>query len=318
MSLTTRCPACGTTFRVVPDQLRISEGWVRCGACTEVFDATLSLSRLEEPTPPARLAEPPPPIVTEPTASAVEEPASHAIPEPGLEAASGDAKAPIPLPPLPESASAPAQAPVATVALAADRRSIVDDAQRRASPWHEPTDSIPAEEAGFMRQARRRARWHSAPVRIALSGLALILAAFLAGQYAYLERDRIALLYPEATPWLQRACGAIGCNLAPLRQIESIQIESSGFSRVRAETYRLSVTLRNQSDLALAAPHLELTLTDAQDQALIRRVLSPAQLGSVQGTIAPQAELAAQLGIAVGALPGGTRVAGYRMLVFYP
>ncbi|HOF31808.1 MAG TPA: zinc-ribbon domain-containing protein, partial [Burkholderiaceae bacterium] len=43
MSLITRCPACGTMFRVVPDQLRISEGWVRCGQCAEVFDAARNL-----------------------------------------------------------------------------------------------------------------------------------------------------------------------------------------------------------------------------------------------------------------------------------
>src|SRR5690606_5597537 len=44
MSMITSCPACGTMFRVVPDQLRISEGWVRCGHCTEVFDASANLS----------------------------------------------------------------------------------------------------------------------------------------------------------------------------------------------------------------------------------------------------------------------------------
>jgi predicted Zn finger-like uncharacterized protein len=43
MSLVTRCPACGTTFKVVKDQLRISDGWVRCGRCSEVFDATVDL-----------------------------------------------------------------------------------------------------------------------------------------------------------------------------------------------------------------------------------------------------------------------------------
>lgn len=43
MSLTTRCPACGTMFKVVPDQLKISDGWVRCGHCADVFDATLYL-----------------------------------------------------------------------------------------------------------------------------------------------------------------------------------------------------------------------------------------------------------------------------------
>jgi predicted Zn finger-like uncharacterized protein len=43
MSLVTRCPACATTFKVVRDQLRISDGWVRCGRCSHVFDATLDL-----------------------------------------------------------------------------------------------------------------------------------------------------------------------------------------------------------------------------------------------------------------------------------
>lgn len=51
MSYTTRCPACGTTFRVVPDQLKISDGWVRCGHCADVFDATLYLERWVPPAP---------------------------------------------------------------------------------------------------------------------------------------------------------------------------------------------------------------------------------------------------------------------------
>ena len=43
MSQITRCPSCATTFKVVADQLRISEGWVRCGQCKEVFDASAHL-----------------------------------------------------------------------------------------------------------------------------------------------------------------------------------------------------------------------------------------------------------------------------------
>ena len=41
MSFVTRCPACATHFRVVSDQLKISDGWVRCGQCGEVFDASM-------------------------------------------------------------------------------------------------------------------------------------------------------------------------------------------------------------------------------------------------------------------------------------
>jgi predicted Zn finger-like uncharacterized protein len=43
MSLVTRCTACGTLFKVVADQLKISQGWVRCGQCAHVFDAQANL-----------------------------------------------------------------------------------------------------------------------------------------------------------------------------------------------------------------------------------------------------------------------------------
>lgn len=51
MSLVTRCPACATTFKVVRDQLRISDGWVRCGRCSEVFDATVDLHEAPDAAP---------------------------------------------------------------------------------------------------------------------------------------------------------------------------------------------------------------------------------------------------------------------------
>ncbi|HBK01359.1 MAG TPA: hypothetical protein DDZ62_16360, partial [Delftia acidovorans] len=54
MSQVTRCPACGTRFKVVADQLRISQGWVRCGVCHEVFDASEDLQPL--PTAPVNAA----------------------------------------------------------------------------------------------------------------------------------------------------------------------------------------------------------------------------------------------------------------------
>ncbi len=52
MSLATRCTACGTIFRVVQDQLRVSDGWVRCGRCAEVFDAREQLFDMDREPPP--------------------------------------------------------------------------------------------------------------------------------------------------------------------------------------------------------------------------------------------------------------------------
>lgn len=47
MSLLTQCPACETYYRVVPDQLRISDGWVKCGNCSDIFDASSHLIELD-------------------------------------------------------------------------------------------------------------------------------------------------------------------------------------------------------------------------------------------------------------------------------
>jgi predicted Zn finger-like uncharacterized protein len=64
MSLATRCPVCQTVFRVVQDQLKVSEGWVRCGRCAKVFNAFEGLFDLERefpalrsPTPSQRVLE---------------------------------------------------------------------------------------------------------------------------------------------------------------------------------------------------------------------------------------------------------------------
>ena len=51
MSLATRCTSCGTAFRVVQDQLKVSEGWVRCGRCNAVFNALEGLFDLGRDMP---------------------------------------------------------------------------------------------------------------------------------------------------------------------------------------------------------------------------------------------------------------------------
>lgn len=74
MSLATRCTACGTIFRVVQDQLRVSEGWVRCGRCAEVFDAREQLFDMDREAPPPWPAAPTEPEPAAPPLAAPREP----------------------------------------------------------------------------------------------------------------------------------------------------------------------------------------------------------------------------------------------------
>ena len=65
MTLATRCPNCGTTFRVQPAQLSQRGGRVRCGKCAAVFDGVAALDEPEtspaqdEPSPQLALFEAP-------------------------------------------------------------------------------------------------------------------------------------------------------------------------------------------------------------------------------------------------------------------
>ncbi len=102
MNLATRCPSCGTVFRVGEDQLQSSEGWVRCGRCHGVFNATEVLFDIDTDAP-MRLAgtglgDP----VPEPAPPASE---PGALPPSVVPAGSAlRAPQPEPLPPSPEDA----------------------------------------------------------------------------------------------------------------------------------------------------------------------------------------------------------------------
>lgn len=374
MSMITGCPACGTLFKVVPDQLKVSEGWVRCGHCGDVFDAAAHLQ--PEPAPEPQTvptgAEPPVAVAgTEPAGfapfvadtvpdtlpgAAPDHPAPMPTPAPpgAGTAAASPPQAPVALPLRhPDTALAPAPAttpiptptpPVAAAVRAplAEPPAVLRDPAPLSEPFASDSDYVREVEAirsasadasfapggdehaavlqevGFVRNARREARWRRPVVRAGLALVALLLAGLLAVQVGLQHHDRLAADMPGLRPALQALCEAAGCRLQPPRRIDALVIDGSGFTRLRGETYRLSVTVRNQALGPAATPHLELTLTDTQDQPVVRRVFSPADLGGDDGSIAAAAEWSGAAVVTLALPSASNRVAGYRLLAFYP
>jgi hypothetical protein len=121
---------------------------------------------------------------------------------------------------------------------------------------------------------------------------------------------------------LEGLCGLLSCQLNPWRQIESISVDASSFNKLRGDTYRLSFVLKNAADVAVAYPAMELTLTDSQDSPLMRRVLLPAELSPKSPVLEAGAEWSGSTLVALAGEAGGSalarRVAGYRILAFYP
>ncbi|TXD13637.1 DUF3426 domain-containing protein [Extensimonas vulgaris] len=420
MSQITRCPFCGTRFRVVADQLRVSDGWVRCGRCHEIFDAASQLLTAQPPPPQA-------PTASQRDVGAANPPVGAPAPEGLLPGAAAPALAQAPSAPRDEGGvpafllrteakphQAPPQAaspPGAAVSAAMSEASHVPAqrvqeeqeeqegyelpfaelrdsgwpeeleggdaalevqpagsgtgkqhalgdapppetaARRHAAPTSEATPQVEAaalfdasaeellvpaqtlppphleeawpaakerpadHEPGFVRAARRKAFWRRPWVRAVLALLSLVLLGTLALQIIVQQRDTIAATAPAARPLLQGLCAALDCSVAPLRSITDVVIESSSFIKGRGDSYRLAVTLQNRAAHPLAMPALELTVTDAQDQPVARRVLLPQDLGA-------PAELPAhgewQTSVTVVVTTGGARVVGYRLLAFYP
>ncbi len=107
-----------------------------------------------------------------------------------------------------------------------------------------------------------------------------------------------------------------GCELQPRRQIGDVVIGSSGFRQLpRNGQYQWSLSLENRSGFAVAMPAVELTLTDAQDKLLLRRVIRLDQFGA-PAQIEGHGEWSVTTPVEVQGLESA--VAGYRALVFYP
>lgn len=375
------------------DQLKIAQGWVRCGQCAEVFDASLQLQTDAAQTLPlpseSVLVVPDSVVGGVSIAQAIEDPIGEAVPQlyrspdppPELEpesepepeemsplrvkgsespepralesiaaapdttevdfdpAAWSRAQQRVPQFTAPlTSESAPDMppailvlAPVADSAAASVARVAADpDEADTPVDANEPASAEP--EVSFVRDARRKAYWKQSLVRSVLGLLLLILLVLLALQWALQHKDRLAGLKPHWTPALQVLCSAFNCEIRPPRHIESLLIDSSSFTKTGADTYRLGFSLKNTGDIALEVPALELTLTDTQDHAVVRRVLLPAQFGITAATLAAQSELAGVVSLKVfndakqtgspSSLPPAPRaplrVAGYRILAFYP
>lgn len=168
----------------------------------------------------------------------------------------------------------------------------------------------------FVRQAQRQARWRKPWVRAILAAAAVVLPLLLLGQVALHERNALAASAPAVRPALTALCQVLGCSIEPPRDIAMVVIAGTSFTEDgRPGRYRLGVSVRNQARTPVATPALELTLTDASDQPLARRVFLPQELSAPQA-LGPRAEWNGSFPVQVQELP--QPVVGYRAQLFYP
>lgn len=401
MSLATRCPACGTTFRIEPEQLALADGWARCGRCSAVFDAAEAqrpelADAASAPLAPASTsaatpvpndmdafgaallnfhADRPAPSSDAggaPDASDDAMASSDASLEPSATPAALSPSAPPATPafdpwrelpslslgpdpatssPVPAVPDRPVDPPGAEEASRLDEPVVASTEAGSLWTVPPPGSTEPAAGPSGVRPAARaesvaptgvihaasepvnddgagtrksRGAGRRRPWRVAMLLLAVVLLLALLAQMLYRQRDAVAARHPALRPVLARLCGFAGCTLAALRRPGDIAIEGATFTHAQdGDRYQLAFALRNQADLPLAMPAIELSLLDGQERAVVRRVLMPADFGVIETTLPAHAERAGTVSFALndgvgtdaGTLP---RIAGYAMVAFYP
>jgi len=333
MSLATRCTSCGTAFRVVQDQLKISEGWVRCGKCNAVFNALEGLFDL------GRDAQPEWDAPTAPVAHAPHDQAAAPIArsrdddefadDPGPTSSLGELLAdPIDahlFGPRKRAESAPKPAgqivPRDRVEFS-DARFDSDLFAENAATTEDETLMMPSTDAGalplestirpeFVRRAERQARWRSKGMRTVLGAASTLALMILVVQVGHHWRDTLAVQYPALHAPLVAWCQLAGCTLQTPRRLV---LESSTLTRaVGQDAFVLAVNLKSRSALPLTLPSIDLSLTDAQGRLVARRALSPHDFHAAD-VLPPGADAALQLTLNAGS----TSVVGYTVEIFYP
>ncbi len=347
MSLATRCSACSTVFRVQQDQLKASEGWVRCGRCGTVFSALEGLFDLERDSHSGAM-----PLQQEPVVSAPQPALASPVPPPPADEDSFDddidtvppddtddtddigppTRAPLAdddAPPVAVAAAASGaeQAAAAAVFTATYHDEHDDDDAAALLTEHSghhtmfdestPVYTGPAPLApSFVREADRDARWQRPVVRRLTIAAALALPLLLGVQMALHQRDLLAARWPASADVLGVLCVSLRCSVQAPRSLDDVTVESSGLTRVEgAPLYKLQVAVRNRAEWAVAMPALDVTLTDPRGEVVTRRVLRASELGTAApDALAGGAEWSALATIDVGE----RRVTGYAIDLFYP
>lgn len=313
MTWITRCPACASVYKLVPDQLKVASGWLRCGQCQHAFDSTgLVLPWPDASTLGVDQGGAQGLVVTLPDQRVViDELLHHEDRSEAVQPLVADSPVNAQTDTMSEltafsdalSSFRPLDLPVAGDAVLASDP--VVHADRVDAPWDDDRvdDSGDGALDGVSPAAAGRRR--------VLVACALLLLLVVQGVWS--QRHALATFFPQSAPVLQRICQLAGCDIRPWRQPDGIVIDSSDFVR-QQEGFALRWTVRNTTALTLGMTSLELKLQDAQDKPLVRRVFDPAQVGAPT-TLLPGQSWSGQLHIEVDA---NVPVTGYRLLSFYP
>jgi predicted Zn finger-like uncharacterized protein len=293
----TVCPKCALTLAVTTADLRIGQGYVRCGRCSNVFNALLTLSE-EAGRPPSTAPRPAP------------------QPPPPAEALPASSASPARDSPAPPAESAP-QLTEHDVTFVVDTAAAVGTQGMETREYRDtgtfetivlegdaitqteefvPVESVERQFATIARQLATSGNAGEAAAgdatAAALAGLAprerprrnrmawglgaAAMSLLLGGQAVHHWRDELATLSALNRP-LTRLYAALGAPLTPRWNLADYEVNQLGAQSQDGSGAAINVRLSvmNRAERAQPAPIVRLTLLDRYGKRLAARDLAP-------------------------------------------
>lgn len=191
----------------------------------------------------------------------------------------------------------------------------IDEAPKPPPPPPKPKPDI--DEPEFVRSTRQREA-SSKTRRIVLAVGSVLLLIALVVQAAVSFRDVLAARHPGLRPALVSTCALFGCSVNLPARPEQLVIETGELITLGGNAYTFSTVLRNQGDMALAWPSLELTLNDLDDKPLVRRVFGPRDYAGAAAAAPTGFAARGEQQVRIHFRLEGAEPSGYHIAVFYP
>ena len=283
MNYITSCPECKTQFLLNTEHLKAHRGKVQCGHCEHVFNAKNRLTEISDD---------------------IHSPEEY---QASLEKVDQTVK---------EYEGYLESSPIEEIEISDNTNYIGEFSSELPDKASEnPVKPIVIEDLTtdpkFSRSKIKRNIWLSL-----LSFLLLILASL---QSIYFMRTKLAAEYPQFKPFLVQACTYLNCKVALPQDLNLLVIDDSDMQE--DENYQgvinFSSSLINNANYAQMYPNIELTLTNLDDQPVLRRLIKPAEYLQIKtdfsAGIGAHEEIRIKLAIHASDIP----VAGYRVLLVY-
>jgi len=282
MNYITACPKCDTQFLLNDALIQAHLGKVQCGHCEHVFNAKNRLTELTD---------------------------DFSIDDKAL---ANDSTTDSPS----ESRSDDLDGNIGVVVDQVSSQAATEDTESNITAEEKTSkDSKVDIESIFNNKPIKKPNKH--PALIFFLTLLLFLTLILESVYVF--RNEIANVLPQVKPLLERACIPLKCTIELSRNLALIAIGDADMHEDEAykSVIKFSTSIKNNAPYPQAYPNIALTLTDRNDQAVIKKLILPtdylASKDKIKNGLSSKETATIKLSFHVN----DANVASYRILLLY-